>query len=268
MNTDLKPNGAALLSFIKDVIIRAGDFCLSQQEKLTLKDVTFKNPKDLVTKIDTETEMRIIEDISSRFPDHGILGEETGQKSAGHEFLWVIDPIDGTTSFFHGQPFFSVSIALQENGTTVLGAVYAPALNQLFYAQKGQGAFLNNRPIRVSATDSLVQAVMGTGFACLRAGRKDNNLPILNHLLPQLRDIRRYGSAALDLCYVAWGRLDGFWELELNLYDIAAGVLVVEEAGGVVTDFGGDKNFPEEGIASANPLLHPLLLNAFKSVSP
>jgi len=160
---------------------------------------------------------------------------------------------------FTGCPF-SISIAFEKKGELVLGVVHAPALNQLFYAEKGQGAFMGNTAIHVSETRELDQAVMATGFACLRAGRQNNNLPIFNKIVPKLRDIRRFGSAALDLCYTALGSLDGFWEMDLNIYDIAAGTVILKEAGGVVTDFTGGPQFPEKGIAAANKELHKKLV--------
>lgn len=254
-------SGAELISFLKNLIFKAGQICLEDQTQLTPRDVEFKNPKDLVTITDKKVESFLIQSLKSRYPDHDILGEETGRSGRSSRFLWIIDPIDGTTSFFHGQPFYSVSMALQEEGRTILGAVYAPALGQLFHGEKGKGAFLNDVPIQVSRTDQLIESVMATGFACLRAGAEPNNLPYFNKIVPRLRDIRRCGSAAIDLCYVACGKLDGFWEMNLNIYDVAAGVLMVKEAQGIVSDFSHGQAYPEKGIAAANPSLHPLLID-------
>ena len=256
-------------NFLKTVILEAGQICRREQENLQAADLEFKNPRDLVTVTDKKVETFIVDHIQRQFPDHAVLGEETGihkgkgcKKNGAEPYLWIIDPIDGTTSFFHGQPFYSVSIALQKEGRLVLGGVYAPALDQLFMAEKGKGAVLNEKPIRVSGSQKLIDSVMATGFACLRAGKKDNNLVHFNTLVPKLRDIRRYGSAAVDLCYVACGKLDGFWEMDLNIYDIAAGALIVQEAGGRTTDFDGGTRFPEKGIIAANPVLSGLLANA------
>jgi myo-inositol-1(or 4)-monophosphatase len=241
-----------MLSFLKDIITRAGDICVAEQGRLKPGDLEFKSRKDLVTATDRQVETFIVQQISSRFPDHGILGEETGRHQTRSDYLWIVDPIDGTTSFFHGQPYYAVSIALEKAGEIIMGAVCAPALGQLFHACKGQGAFMNDHPVRVSDTIILADAVMATGFACLRDGLENNNLVHFNRIVPQLRDIRRCGSAALDLCYVACGKLDGFWELHLNIYDVAAGILLVTEAGGVISDFSGGPFFPENGIVAAN----------------
>lgn len=249
-----------MITFLKNLIFRAGQICLEEQTKLLPQDIEFKNAKDLVTLTDKKVESFLVQAIKSRYPDHDILGEETGRSGMSSRFLWVIDPIDGTTSFVHGQPFYAVSIALQQEGQTILGAVYAPALGQLFHGEKGKGAFLNEVPMQVSGTNQLLESVMATGFACLRAGMEPNNLPYFTKIVPRLRDIRRCGSAAIDLCYVACGKLDGFWEMNLNLYDIAAGVLMVQEAQGKVSDFSNGQDYPEKGIAAANPFLHPLLI--------
>ncbi len=245
--------------FLKNTIVLAGDICQAEQGGITLKDLEFKTRKDLVTATDKQVETFIVDQIQDRFPDHGIWGEETGKKNAASEYCWIIDPIDGTTSFFHGQPYYAVSIALKKHEQIIAGAVYAPALGQLFHARIHEGAWLNDRPIQVSGTTSLTDSVMATGFACLRSGMEPNNLIHFNRIVPQLRDIRRCGSAAIDLCYVAAGKVDAFWELNLNVYDVAAGVLMVTEAGGEVTDFTGGPGFPENGIVAANPMLADIL---------
>lgn len=249
-----------MISFITQLAREAGGICLEERKRLTFRDLSFKSPKDIVTVADRRVEEFLVTSIRKAYPTHGILGEETGATRGSGHFRWIIDPIDGTTSFVHDQPFYGVSIALEKGGEIIYGAVYAPVLDELFYAEKGRGAFLNNREISISPTPALDQAVMATGFACLRAGWEQNNLAHLSRIAPKLRDVRRYGSAALDLCYTACGRLDGYWEMNLNLYDIAAGVLILREAGGIVSDFKGAGRFPEDGIAAANPDLHPLLV--------
>lgn len=250
-----------MISFIKNLAHKAGRICLEGQKKMTFHDLEFKSAKDIVTQIDKEVEAFLVKAILDRYPDHGVLGEEYGAVQAKSGYRWIIDPIDGTTSFVHRLPFYSISIALEQEGELVLGVVYAPALDQLFYAEKGNGAFVNDAPIHVSSTRALDTAVMATGFACLREGLPNNNLPIFNEIVPKLRDIRRFGSAALDLCYTALGSLDGFWEMNLNIYDIAAGMVILKEAGGVVTDFTGGPQFPEKGIAAANKELHKELIH-------
>ena len=260
-----------MIDFVKALALEAGRICLKERQTLGEKDLSYKNPRDLVTVADQKVEDFLVSKIQARYPNHAIFGEETGEKSGTEDYRWIIDPIDGTTSYFHNQPFYCVSIALEQGGKPILGVVYAPVLGHLFHAQIGKGAFLNDRPIRVSDTQNPEQAVMATGFACIRAGATPNNLVYLNRILPKLRDIRRFGSAALDLCYVACGRLDGFWEMHLNLYDIAAGALVVTEAGGCVTDFTGGPDYPRNGIAAANLFLHPMLtgwLNPSQSQGP
>jgi myo-inositol-1(or 4)-monophosphatase len=249
-----------LIDFIKKMAVAAGEICLAEQATMNSSHLAFKGRKDLVTKTDKTVELFIIEQIRSAFPDHSIHGEETGISHLSSADQWIIDPIDGTTSFFHHHPFFCVSIAYQKNGILESGVIYAPVLDELFYAQRDQGSWLNDRPIRVSKTGELIESVCATGFACLRSDLEQNNLPNFNRIVPQLRDIRRFGSAALDMCYVACGRLDGFWEMNLNVYDIAAGTLLVTEAGGIVTDFKGGQEFPHNGIVASNPFLHSKLL--------
>ncbi|MDR3631095.1 MAG: inositol monophosphatase family protein [Desulfocapsaceae bacterium] len=250
-----------MLNFIKKLAADAGRICLDGSEALKATDVQFKNPKDLVTIVDRKVEDYLIAEIRKIYPDHSIIGEETGRAETGSDCCWIIDPIDGTTSFFHGQPYYAVSIAFSRNGKLEAGVVHAPALRQLFAAEKGKGSFLNDKRIQVSATASLQESVLGTGFACLRAGWEKNNLTYLNRIMPAIRDIRRCGSAAIDLAYVAAGKFDGFWEMNLNIYDIAAGALLVAEAGGTVCDFAGGASFPEAGIVATNGRITEALLD-------
>ena len=250
--------------FLQDLILQAGTICKKEQKFLKPSDVDFKSKKDLVTTIDKKVENFIVNSILKRYPSHGIFGEERGKINFSSDYLWIIDPIDGTTSFFHQQPFYSISIAVQHKGETILGAVFVPTMEELFFADKNKGVFLNDKPISVTKTDKLINCVMATGFACLRANLVNNNLVHFNKIVPKLRDIRRYGSAAIDLCYVACGRLDGFWEMNLNLYDIAAGVFIVKLAGGTVCDFNGNLDFPGQGIIASNKNIHKKLLANFR----
>ena len=254
-----------MITFVKELALAAGNLCIRERETLGEKDLHYKNPRDLVTVADRKVENFLVCEIQSRYPSHAIYGEETGKKSGTEDFCWIIDPIDGTTSYVHNQPFYCVSIAIEQKGKPVLGVVYAPVLGHLFHARAGKGAYLNECPIRVSNTRKAEQAVMATGFACIRGGVTPNNLAHFNCIVPKLRDIRRFGSAALDLCYLACGRLDGFWEINLNPYDIAAGALMVQEAGGRVSDFQGGQDYPEKGIAAGNPHLHPCLTQWLQS---
>jgi len=246
--------------FLEKTIVGAGEICLNGVRDNSSDSVRFKGPKDLVTIVDQRVEEYIVRAIRHRFPSHDIVGEEGGSQLAGSDFCWYIDPIDGTTSYFHRQPYYAVSIALKKEGIRSLAGVYAPELRQLFLAEKGKGATLNGRLIQVSNCAILENAVLATGFACLRSGHEHNNLYYLNKILPQIRDIRRCGSAAIDMAYVAAGKYDGFWELNLNEYDIAAGALLVEEAGGRVCDFQGGSDFPEQGVVAANQTMRDTLL--------
>ena len=254
-----------MIEFIKEIARQAGATALDEMKRLDASRVHAKGTdKDMVTEVDRMIEDQLIAAIHGRFPEHDIYGEETGRSGSGSEFCWIIDPIDGTTSYIHQTPYFSISIGLQRNGENIAGTVYAPKLGELFWAEKGRGAFLNGERIRVSPRNVLGQSLVATGFACIRAGLKENNLKYFTRIMPDIRDIRRCGSAAVDLAYVACGRYDGFWEMSLNIYDVAAGVLLVEEAGGTVSDMSGGKSFPEQGIVASNGLIHDKFLSYFK----
>lgn len=249
--------------FLETIVRRAGAISLEYKKTLGSLTVHHKSAKDLVTEADVAVEEYLVGQIRGEYPGHAILGEESG-RHAGGETRWIIDPIDGTTSFVHDQPFYSVSVAVEHRGEMILGAVYAPVLGELFMAERGKGAMLNGQRIEVSARGELAECVLGTGFSCTRQNLEHNNLLYLGRVMPQIRDLRRYGSAAVDLSYVACGRLDGFWELNLKEVDIAAGMLIVREAGGIVTDFdGGTSNLPR-WVAAANAKVHAKMLAALK----
>lgn len=214
-----------------------GDIHLSYFRGNNLDIHTKSNVYDVVTRADKESEAYLIAKIQSHFPDHAILGEETGEHAGKDGYRWVLDPLDGTNNFSQGLPVFTVSIGLQYEGDTVLGVVYAPYFNELYTAVIGQGAFLNGKPIHVSDKGDLAHSVVGTGFPYDKDVNPDNNVPNLASILPHLRGMRRMGSAAYDLCCTAAGWLDGYWELSLSLWDMCAGALIVEEAGGVVVSF-------------------------------
>lgn len=235
---------------------------MEMRKTLSAGNLHFKNEKDLVTDVDRQVEIFIKSRIAERFPAHAILAEESGMTD-GHEseFLWIIDPIDGTTSFVHDSPMYSVSIGLHRNGKPYAGAICAPRLGELYSAELGKGAKLNGKPIHVSARNELVNCLAETGFACLRAGRKENNLKHFCRIAPLIRDIRRDGSAAIDMAFVAAGRVDFFWEMELQPYDIAAGEIIILEAGGRVTDFQGGGEYPvKRGIVASNGVIHDKVL--------
>lgn len=262
-NLDVKEH--ILKQFLEDIITEAGKITLEYRDRIETVRIDRKSDKDLVTEADVAVEKFLIDKIKTRYPDHAIIGEESGSH-AGSQYRWIIDPIDGTTGFVHGQPFYSVSICVEKDGQFVLGAVYAPVLSELFQAEKGKGATLNGKPIRCTQTDELIDAMLGTGFACIRNNLEHNNLPYFNTLMPQIQGIRRFGSAAVDLSYVACGRLDGFWELNLNVYDVAAGCLILTEAGGKYSDFlGGTKNLYGQFLAS-NGKLHDKVVKVLRGV--
>lgn len=216
---------------------KVGEIHLSYFRGNNLDIHTKSNVFDVVTRADKESEAFLIAKIREHFPDHAILGEETGKHEGVGDYLWAIDPLDGTNNFSQGLAVFTVSIGLQYQGKTILGVVYAPYLRELYTAVRGQGAFLNEKAIHVSAKGDLAHSVLGTGFPYDKDVNPDNNIANLAAILPHLRGIRRMGSAAYDLCCTAAGWLDGYWELSLNLWDICAGALIVEEAGGCVVSF-------------------------------
>ena len=251
---------------IQDIARMAGAEAMKYFTHIKENAISCKStPRDIVSTADKAVETLIAGEIHRRFPGHGMFGEEYGRSDADSAFCWVVDPIDGTQSFVHGHPFFSISIALKENGVTIAGCVYAPRLGMMFSAEKGKGAFEDGRPIHVSGCDSLSKAVAATGFACLRAGLAKNNMPIIDRVFPAVSDVKRCGSAALDLCFVASGRVDVYWEIALKEYDVAAGALIASEAGATVLDMNGGTNYPSEGILCANAPLVPVMLEHFKA---
>ena len=215
-------------------------------------EIMFKGTVDLVTHFDAESQEMIFRRLSAAFPGHGFLAEEGLSLPGKSHFRWIIDPIDGTTNFAHTFPIFCVSIALEEKGVIVVGVVYDPMRDELFEAVKGRGASLNGARIRVSNIPELGKALLATGFPYDVRTSSFNNVREFNAFIVRAQAVRRCGSAALDLCYVACGRFDGFWELKLKPWDVAAGALIVEEAGGRVSDFGGRTfdPFSERALAS------------------
>ncbi|WP_300668786.1 inositol monophosphatase family protein [Desulfoluna sp.] len=201
---------------------------------------------DLVTEADTASETAIIETLTRRFPDHDVLAEESGASHRESPYRWVIDPLDGTTNFAHGLPLFSVSIAFQAHGETVFGVVFNPITEELFMATKGEGATLCGRPISVSEAATVEESLLVTGFPYNVRDIMPRLLSRFESCLDAAQGVRRLGSAALDLCFLACGRFDGFWEENLKAWDTAAGVLIAEEAGARITDFNGKKYTPGE----------------------
>lgn len=231
------------------------------------KKIEYKGEIDLVTEMDLRAEEIITEYFFSRFPHIGILAEEGGLSGGGSNMRWIIDPIDGTTSYSHGIPHFAVSIALEKEGELEVGVVYNPPLKECFSAAKGEGACLNGRAIGVSGTEELKRSILATGFPYDRTTSGENNVAQFHAFLMKSQGIRRFGSAALDLCYTAAGRFDGYWEMKLKPWDTAAGVLILTEAGGKVTDYnGGDYSIYDNKLLCSNGHIHDEMVNILRGV--
>lgn len=231
-------------------------------------EVLHKGAIDLVTDVDVAVERMFRTEIAKAFPDHLVLAEELGGPTEGSSApTWIFDPIDGTTNYAHGLPFFCVSIALEIDEQLELGVVYDPTRDELFTSERGHGAWLNGVPIRVASSQRLLDAVLCTGFPYDVHQTLDEIIALFSAFVGRARGVRRFGSAALDLCYVASGRLDGFWEQRLHPWDIAAGALLVQEAGGMVTDWqGGPFRSRHHRVVAANPALHAQMLEVIEMV--
>jgi myo-inositol-1(or 4)-monophosphatase len=250
-----------MLNVAREAALEAGKFLKYNLGKVKHIEQKLGQETNLVTEIDKQAEAIIIKKIKQHYPSHDILAEESGGHKIQSEYRWVIDPLDGTTNYTHGLPIFCVSIGVELNGTIVAGAVYDPSADEIFTAEKGGGAYLNGKRIRVSSCNTLITSLLVTGFPY---NVKENPHHVVEHfvnLLMEGQAVRRLGSAALDLAYVAAGRLDGYWEVFLNPWDKAAGLLLVQEAGGVVTDF---KNNPansyEPNTLATNGKIHEQML--------
>ena len=244
----------------------AGDIIVRHLNHIDHLTIASKERNDFVSEADRQAEAEIIAVIRKAYPGHGVLAEESGsQRGDNDEFQWIIDPLDGTTNFLHGFPQFAVSIALKHKGRLEQAVVYDPLRQELFTASRGSGAFLDNRRIRVSRQTVLTGALLGTGFPYKNQQHLDAYLNMFRALIVDTAGIRRPGSAALDLAYVAAGRLDGFWEIGLNAWDMAAGVLLIHEAGGLVGDLAGGHSYLENGnIVAATPKLFPAMLREIR----
>ena len=252
--------------FAKEIARETGTFLRNRLN--SAHTIDYKGEINLVTEADKISEEMITSEINHLFPDHDILAEEFTDTSRGSDFRWIIDPLDGTTNYAHGYPVFCVSIALQKLDEIIIGVIYNPMLNEMFVAEKGEGAFLNGREVHVSNTVRLAQSLIATGFPYDIREDSQNNLNYFNEMIMRARAIRRPGSAALDLAYVAAGRFDGFWELKLSPWDTAAGWLIVEEAGGVVTDLGGrDYCLESPVIVASNGRIHEEMMDVLKEAS-
>jgi len=243
------------LEIAKQAALASGE--IQMQHYRREKQIEFKGEINLVTQVDKMCEREIVSRLQGAFPEHDILAEEGTGTRKDSPYKWVIDPLDGTTNYAHGYPLFCTSIGLEYKGEIVVGVVYEPNLNELFLAEKGQGATCNGERIRVSKTSKLDEALLATGFAYNVKQVKNNNLDHFSNFILNARAVRRDGVAAADLCYLAMGRFDGFWELELQPWDLAAGFLMVEEAGGIVTDFRYKPfNIYMKEVLASNSLIH------------
>ena len=223
--------------FAVKIAKKAGKILLEYYQ--TKIEINYKdsNQKNLVTEVDLMSEKLIVNAIKKEFPEHCFLAEESGDCGIKpSDYRWIIDPLDGTTNYTHGYNFYAVSIALVHKNEPIVGVIYAPMLQELFHAGKGMGAFLNGKRLKVSGTTKIGASLLATGF---NPGQKDRNFPVFKKMLPKVQGIRRAGSAALDMAYTAAGRLDGYWEMAIYPWDVAAGVALVREAGGKITDLAG-----------------------------
>ncbi len=242
----------------------AGDLIQRSSENVNQLTINKKQGNDFVSEVDRMAEQEIIKVIKQAYPEHSIRAEESGDHK-GNDYTWIIDPLDGTTNYLHGYPQYAVSIALKHKNKIEVGVIYDPLRDELFCAENGAGATLNNRRIRVSKQTNLSSALIGTGFPFKYPQHLNAYLSMFKTLTPTTAGIRRAGSAALDLAYLAAGRLDGFWEIGLKEWDMAAGILIVQEAGGVVTDFSFNDKFMQSGnIITGNPKMHQAIFQAIE----
>ncbi len=259
-----------LLTIAKEAARKAGDIIIQSLDRLDSIKVTQKDRHDFVSQVDLSAERAIINIIQKAYPEHGILGEETGEQagtrdnstdSGPDEYTWIIDPLDGTTNFLHNLPHYAVSIAVKRRDKLECAMIYDPVRHEFFSASRGGGCHLNDRRLRVSGRLKLDEALIGTGFPFRQRQHAPPYLASLAAVFEQVGDVRRAGAAALDLAYVAAGRLDGFWEVGLNVWDTAAGILLIKEAGGLVSDFSGGETYHETGnIVAGSPKIFKGLL--------
>ena len=249
--------------FAEDLARRAGEVLLSHYRPLDRAEIVNRKSsevRNLVTAADLASESLLVSALGREFPDHGIAAEEGGGGGGEREYVWHVDPLDGTVNFAHSHPFFAVSLGLVRRGKPLLGVVHAPLLQETFSGQVGEGAWRNGAPIRVSGTSELIESLLATGFPYDRNASPNHNVDNFAKMILICRGIRRAGSAALDLAYVAAGRLDGFWELGLSSWDVAGGAAILLAAGGRITDFrGGDDFLSGRNVVATNGRIHEAL---------
>ena len=245
---------------------KAGDYIIRAGNRLDILTVTEKSKNDFVSEVDSQAERMIIDIIDDNYPAHSILAEESGKK-AGNEYQWIIDPLDGTKNFLHGIPHYAVSIGVKINNRLEYGVIYDPAKQELFTAERGRGAQLNNTRIRVNPNYHLHHALIATGFPFKQRQLLAQYRDIFNHLYAEVADMRVSGSAALNLAYVASGRMNGYWEFGVQPWDMAAGILIAREAGGLLSDFDGTENYFQTGnIVAADPKTLKAMLKILQPV--
>ncbi len=249
---------SAIINVMANAAMRAAPRLIRDFGEVEQLQVSKKGPSDFVSTADLKAEKTILYELSKARPDFGFLMEEQGVREGDDKSQrWIIDPLDGTTNFLHGIPHFAISIGLEQDGDIVAGVIYDPIKDEMFWGERGRGAFMNDRRLRVSSRGDLSQAVLGTGVPHHGRGDHGEFLGIIEEMMKRTMGIRRYGAAALDLAYVAAGRYEGFWELDLHPWDIAAGTIIVREAGGYVTDYAGrDKALQSGEVLAANDQLH------------
>ena len=254
-----------IIQQVAELSKEVGEFIRNEKEKINSDVIENKGVHDFVTYVDKTSEKKLIDGLLKIIPNSGFIAEENTADYNGEEYRWIVDPLDGTTNFIHGLSPFAISIALQQNEKTVAGLVYEIGLNECFYAYKNGGAFLNDKPISVSKANKIKDSLIATGFPYYDYSRIDNFMKSLNYFIQNSHGVRRLGSAATDLAYVACGRLEAFYEYSLSPWDVAAGAFIVQEAGGKICDFSGGNNyiFGKEIIAS-NPLVYDEFINIVK----
>ncbi|NRB63436.1 MAG: inositol monophosphatase [Saprospiraceae bacterium] len=255
-----------IIPSVRDLVNRVAGFISSQVNQVSMAQIEEKSKNSLVSFVDKQAEIRLVEGLRNIIPGSTFLTEEGTVEQQKGEWRWIIDPLDGTTNFLHGIPVFAISVALQFRGTTALGIVHEIGQNEQFYAWEQGGAWCNGRPIRVAAASSMDQALIATGFPYYDYKRIAGYLDVLESLMRDTRGVRRCGSAAVDLAYVAAGRYNAFFEYSLHPWDVAAGAFIVLEAGGVVTDFKGENNFLfGKEVIAGGAIIHACLLETIQS---
>jgi myo-inositol-1(or 4)-monophosphatase len=258
-----------MLTIAIEAAREAGKFLLENVGNIKNIERKIGQATNLVTEIDKKSEALIIAKIRHHFPSHAILGEESGASESASEYRWIIDPLDGTTNYTHGLPVFCVTIGIEHQGEIIAGVIYDPNRDELFTAEKGKGAYLNGKRIAVSKSDTLINSLLVTGFPYNVNENPQNVIQHFINFLPKAQGVRRLGSAAIDLAYVACGRFDGYWEVFLHPWDKAAGILLVKEAGGMVTNFSNSENdiIYNPNTLATNGLIHSKMLDVIKTIT-